>query len=62
MFLRILTGWPYRELSRHWFLWIFNESLGANVKVKLDLSSYARKTHLKEAAGVDTSDFSEKLI
>ena len=37
-------------------------SLGANVKVKLDLSSYATKTHLKEAAGVVTSDFSEKLI
>ena len=30
-------------------------SFGGNVKVELDLSSYATKTELKNAAGVDTS-------
>ena len=34
------------------------QSLGANVKVKLDLSDYATKADLKNAMGVDTSDFS----
>ena len=32
-------------------------SLGANVKVKLDLSNYATKTDSKKATGVDTSKF-----
>ena len=32
-------------------------SLGANVKVELDLSNYATKADLKDAAGVDASDF-----
>ena len=32
------------------------ESLGANVKVELDLSNYATKSDLKNATGVDTSD------
>ena len=36
------------------------QSLGANVKVKLDLSDYATKADLKNAMGVDTSDFSNK--
>ena len=31
--------------------------LGANVKVELDLSNYTTKADLKNAAGVDTSDF-----
>ena len=35
-------------------------SLGTNVKVELDLSNYATKTNLKNAAGVDTSDFAKK--
>ena len=35
-------------------------SLGANVKVELDLSNYATKIDLKNAAGVDTSDFVKK--
>ena len=35
-------------------------SLGANVKVELDLSNYATKIDLKNAAGVDTSDFAKK--
>ena len=34
--------------------------LGANVKVELDLSNYATKTDLKNAAGVDTSSFAKK--
>ena len=33
------------------------KSLGANVKVELDLSKCATKENLKNAAGVDTSDF-----
>ena len=37
-----------------------NKSLGANVKVELDLSNYATKTDLKNAAGVDTSPFTKK--
>ena len=39
-----------------------NKSLGANVKAELDLSNYATKTDLKNAAGVDTSSFAKKLI
>ena len=33
------------------------KSLGANVKVELDLSKCTTKENLKNAAGVDTSDF-----
>ena len=36
-------------------------SLGANVKVKLDLSNYATKTDSKKATGVDTSTFPKKV-
>ena len=36
-------------------------SLGANVKVELDLSNYATKTELKNATAVDTSKFAEKV-
>ena len=32
------------------------KSLGANVKVELDLSNYATKADLKNATGVDTLD------
>ena len=35
-------------------------SLIGNVKVKLDLSNYATKADLKNATGVDTSDFAKK--
>ena len=38
------------------------KSLGANVKVELDLSNYATKTDLENATGVDTSSFAKKLI
>ena len=37
-----------------------SQSLGANVKVELDLSNYATKVDLKNATGVDTSDFAKK--
>ena len=33
--------------------------LGGNVKVEFDLSNYAKKTNLKQAIGVDTSEFSK---
>ena len=33
------------------------KSLGENVKIELDLSSYATKTDLKDRARVDTLDF-----
>ena len=33
------------------------KSLGANVKVELDLSNYATKADLKNATEVDTSSF-----
>ena len=36
--------------------------LEANLKVEIDYSSYATKTYLKNATGVDTSDFAKKLI
>ena len=36
------------------------KSLGANVKVELDLPNYATKTDLKSATRVDTSDFTKK--
>ena len=32
-------------------------SLGANIKVELDLSNYATKADVKNATGVDTSQF-----
>ena len=35
------------------------KSLGENVKAELDLSSYATKTDLKIATGVDTLDFAK---
>ena len=38
------------------------KSLRANVKVQLDLSIYATKADLKNAAGVDTSGFVKRLI
>ena len=43
--------------------WIFPKlkSLGANVKVESDLSNYATKADLKNATGVDTSKFAEKI-
>ena len=37
-------------------------SLGANVKVELDLSNYATKIDLKNATEVDTSSFAMRLI
>ena len=36
-------------------------SFKGNVKVELDLSSYATKIDLKEATGINTSDFALKL-
>ena len=36
------------------------KSFGANVKVELNLSNYATKADLKNATGVDTSDFAKK--
>ena len=33
------------------------KSLGENVKIELDLSSYTTKTDLKNRAGVDALDF-----
>ena len=36
------------------------KSLGANEKVELNLSNYARKTDLWNATGIDTSDFPKK--
>ena len=36
------------------------KSLGANVKVELDLSNYAIKADLRNAIGVDTSGFAKK--
>ena len=37
------------------------KSLGSNVKVELYLYNYATKADLKNAAGVDTSDFAKKV-
>ena len=34
--------------------------VGANAKVELDLPNYATEADLKNAAGVDTSDFAKK--
>ena len=36
------------------------KSLGANVKVELDLSNYATKADFKNGAGVDTLDFAKE--
>ena len=38
------------------------KSLGAKVKVELDWSNYAAKADLKNATGVDISNFAKKLI
>ena len=37
------------------------KSLGAIVKVELDLSNYATKTDWRNAAGVDTSSFAKTV-
>ena len=37
------------------------KSLGANVKVELDLSNYATKADLRNARGVDMSNFTKKV-
>ena len=37
------------------------KSLGASVKVELDLSNYAAKSDLKNATGVGTSSFAQKI-
>ena len=37
------------------------KSLGANVKVELDLSNYATKTDFKNATGVDKTRFAQKV-
>ena len=39
-----------------------SKSLGANVKVELNLSNYATKANLKNATEVDASNFAKKLI
>ena len=39
-----------------------SKSLGANVKVELNLSNYATKADLKNATEVDASNFAKKLI
>ena len=36
------------------------KSLGANIKVELDLSNYATKADLKNATGVNTFNFAKK--
>ena len=36
------------------------KSLGGRVRVELDLFNYATKANLKNATGVDTSDFAKK--
>ena len=37
------------------------KSLGANVKVEVDLSHYPTKADLKNKTGVDTSKFAKKI-
>ena len=37
------------------------ESLGIKVKVELDLSNYVTKSGLKDATGIDTSNFAKKV-
>ena len=37
------------------------KSLGRNVEVELYLSSYATKTDLKKATGVDASELAQKI-
>ena len=37
------------------------KSSGGRVKVELDLSNYATKIQLKNAAGVDTLEFARKV-
>ena len=45
--------------------WTFskkNKSLGGNVKIELNLCNYATKADLEIETGVDTTDFSKRLI
>ena len=53
------------SIDKKYILWMCQyfpkpKSLGANVKVKLDLSNYAPKRDLKNATGVDALDFVKK--
>ena len=38
----------------------FNSHFGDSIKVKIDLSNYARKTDIKNVSHVDTSNFARK--
>ena len=38
------------------------KSSGKRLKIKLDLCNYATKANLKNATGVDTSNFAKKVI
>ena len=38
------------------------KSLGGNVKIQLNLSSYGTKADFENAAGVEISDFTKKVI
>ena len=44
------------------YKWVFSktEIFRGKLKVELDLSNYATKANLKNATGVDTSDFAKK--
>ena len=55
----------YNNSFNHWIdkkeYFAEPKSSGARVKVDLDLSNYATKADLKNATGVDTSKFAEKV-
>ena len=61
MMINLIVGLIKKEIA--WMSEYFPrpKSLGANVKVELDLSNYATKTDLKTATGVDTSPFSKNI-
>ena len=44
----------------HLIVGLIKKTLRAGLKVELDLSHYATKSDLKNARGVDTSEFSKK--
>ena len=63
LFIRPLKNEIYKcitSVSKNVCIDNIPKSLGANVKVELDLSNYATKSYLKNETGVDTSDFAKK--
>ena len=58
--IRLIAGQIKKDIVHMGEFFPKRNFLGANVKVDLDLSNYVTKADLKNATGVDASDFDKK--